>query len=258
VQRLALVLLAVALLAGCGGGGPSADEVLKQTASNLGKIRSGVLGLKLLVTPPGQGEPFGFELHGPFALRPSGLPVARIVYTRIANGARSSATFVSDGADAYVELQDGQRNALTPGQASVLRSLGPRIAGAAGGAGRLVVGRWLKNADASDGPGETDRVTAELDVEEAVPGLFEIARAAGWNVNGLGPADVDRLDRAVRSTRFVLYSGKRDRLLRRLELSVEFTADVREDARRALGDLTGAKVEFEVRVDRPNSVSVGG
>jgi len=252
VQRLALVLLAVALLMGCGGGRPSADEVLKQTASNLGKIRSGVLGLKLLVTPAGQGEPLGFELHGPFALRRSGLPVARIVYTRIANGARSSATFVSDGADAYVELQDGQRNALTPGQASVLRSLGPRIAGAAGGAGRLVVGRWLKNADASDGPGETDRVTAELDVREAVAGLLDLARAAGREVPRLSASDLDRVDDAVRSTSFVLYSGKEDRLLRRLELSVDFASEAPDDLRRALGDLAGAKVDLELRVGRPN------
>lgn len=250
MKRLVLVLLGVALLAGCGGG-PSADDILTQTASNLGTIRSGVLGLKLLVTPPGQGEPSGFELHGPFALRRGGLPVARIVYTRIANGARSSATFVSDGADAYAVTGDGQRNTLTPGQATMLRRF-PRIAGAVSGAGRLVVGRWLKHADASDGPGETDEVTAQLDVREAVAGLLDLARAAGRDVPRLSSSDLDRVDDAVRSTSFVLYSGKKDRLLRRLDLAIDFAFDVPDDLRRALGNLAGAKVELELRVARPN------
>ena len=258
MNRLAAVLLGVALLAGCGGGGPSADEVLKDTASNLGKLRSGVLGMKLLVTPQGQGQPFGFELHGPFALRRAGLPVARISYTQIADGNRSTATLVSNGSTAYIETADGTRRPLDAAQAETLSQAGRQAAGA-GGVGRVVVGRWLKDADASDGGSGMDKVTAELDVREAVAGLLDAARLAGQNVPRLSEDDLKQVEDAVRSTSFVLYSGKRDRLLRRLQMSVDFGFDVPEKLRQTLGDLVGAKVDFELRVDRPNGrVSVRG
>jgi hypothetical protein len=251
VNRLAAVLLGVALLAGCGGGGPNADDVLKETASNLGKIHSGVLGMKLLVTPQGRGRPFGFELHGPFALRRAGLPVARISYTQIADGNRSTATLVSDGREAYVETAGGTRRPLDAAQEETLSQAGRQAAGA-GGIGRIVVNRWLKHVDASDGGNGMDKVTAELDVREAVTGLLDAARLAGQNVPQLSQDDLKRVEDAVRSTSFVLYSGRQDRLLRRLQMSVDFGFDVQDDLRQALGDLVGAKVDFELRVDRPN------
>jgi hypothetical protein len=257
--RRAALLAGVALLAvaGCGGGGPNAQDVLKQTASNLGKIRAGTLGVKLLVTPSGGGEPFGFELHGPFRLAggANALPVTRLMYTQIANGKRATATLVSNGTDAYVE-SNGQKLPLSPAQADTLQRAGAQLRGASGGA-RLVVGAWVKDPKASDGGevggAETDKVTAKLDVVAAVDGLLSVARATGQAVPSLSAADETRLRDAVRSTSFVLYSGKRDRLLRKLDLSVDFGFDVPSDLKAALGDLVGAKVDFELAVSNPRT-----
>jgi hypothetical protein len=73
------------LLAACAR--PSAQEVLSDTAANLGRIDSGVLAMRMLTEASGQlaGE-MGFELEGSFSL-PVGdetLPVAEFRYTQIA------------------------------------------------------------------------------------------------------------------------------------------------------------------------------
>jgi hypothetical protein len=254
VRALAAVVLGVAVLAaGCGGGGPKADDVLKQTAASLGTIRSGTLGLKLLVTPQGKGEPFGFELHGPFTLAQGALPKTRMAYTQIANGQRETATLVSNGTDAYVEV-GGKQLPLSPSQADGLRSSLTRIQGA-GGTARLAIGNWVKDAKRSDG-GEvggaaTDKVTAKVDLAEAASSLLALARASGQQVGTLSQSDSQRLADAVRSSSFVLYSGKQDHLLRKLQLTVDIGFDVPAELKAALGELVGAKVDFELAVSNP-------
>jgi len=88
------MLPVVALLAGCGGGG-HANQVMSDAAGSLGKLRSGNLTLRLVVAPrEGTKGRIGFELRGPFALRPGGLPVAKIVYTQISGAHQGTATFI--------------------------------------------------------------------------------------------------------------------------------------------------------------------
>ena len=252
MTRLAALLGAVALVAvaGCGGGsGPNAKDVLEQTAANLAKIRSGTLAVHLLVTPQGNGQPFGFDLRGPFAFRRGGLPLARLVYTQIANGNRASATLVSDGSHAYYVTVNGAKRPLSPAQAQVLRSVSGQTTAAGG---RIVVGDWLVHAKASDGGNGTDKVTAQLDVANAVDGLLGAARLAGQNVRQLSTRDAKRLRDAVRSTSFVVYSGKKDRLLRELDMSIDLGFDVPQELRAALGSLVGARIDFTLKLDRPN------
>lgn len=257
MRRLAAVLAGVALLAaGCGGGGTNAQDVLQQTASSLGQIRSGTLTVHFLVTPQGKGQRFGFDLTGPFAFRRGRLPLARLVYTQIANGNQASATLVSAGGRAYVEA-NGTKRPLSPSQEQLLRNAGAQVSGA-GGVGQLVVGDWLKDAKASSS-GDTDKVTAQLDVAQAVQGMIGAARLSGRNVQDLSPADTKRLQQAVRSTSFVLYSGKQDHLLRELDMNADLGFDVPQQLRGALGSLVGAKVDFTLKVANPNKpVTIAG
>jgi hypothetical protein len=249
VSRLAAVLAGVALLAAaCGGGGPNAQDVLKQTAANVGSIRSGTLALKLLVTPRATADPFGFELHGPFKLAASGLPVTRMAYTQIANGHRVTATLVSDGTDAHVELA-GKQVPLSAGQEQSLRSATQQLE-RAGGAGQIAVGRWVKDAKASREGGD-DKVTGQLDVVEAVTTLLDVVRLSGRDIGTLSNADRRRLADAVRSSRFELTSGKDDHLLRSLRLTADIALDVPSELKDALGDLVGASVVFELSVANP-------
>jgi hypothetical protein len=63
----------------------------------------------------------------------------------------------------------------------------------------------------------------------------------------------EQLRKATRSTSFELRTGKDDRLLRRLRLEADFGLEVPRELREALGEVVGAKVEFRLGVDRPNT-----
>jgi hypothetical protein len=255
VRRAAAVLAVAAILvaAGCGDG-TDPNKVVAQTADNLATIRSGTLGLRLIVTPRDGKHPFGFVLRGPFSLRRGGLPVASITYTQIANGRSATAKLVSDGKQAFV-TSNGTTVELPAAQERALRLSGAALA-ASGGLGQLGIGDWMKNPKLSDGGtvggAETDRITADLNVVNATNGLLELARLLGRNAQPLKPSDEGRLERAVRSSSFVVYTGKQDRLLRRLKLVADLGFDVPAQLKAALGNVVGAKIDFQLDVANPN------
>jgi hypothetical protein len=257
VIRSAALLAACALLAGCAGGGESADEVLSETAANLGEIRSGTLHVDLRVEPRGPtgAETFGFALDGPFSLGGStALPVADIEYTQTAGDESATVTLISTGSKAYIRVQD-RTYELRPEQSAQLRGAAGQLRAGAG-LGEFAIDEWIQDAEVDDGGdvggADTDHVQAELDVVAAVRDLSALARQLGQNVPQLGDQDAERLADSVRSSRFEVYTGKDDRLLRRLELEVDFGLDVPRELRGALGGLVGARLVFELGVDDPN------
>jgi hypothetical protein len=243
VRRSAWILALVALAAsGCGSS--SSSDIVSQTGGNVAKIRSGVLDLRLVITPHGNGSPFGFELRGPFSFRSGGLPVARITYTQLANGQSASATFVSNGKRAWVVSSAGTKP-LSAAEAKGL-SMSSTLSG-------LDIGGWVKDATVSDGPGDTDRVRGTLDVVAAANGLSGVATLAGRSVPAIAGDDAKRLREATRSSRIELLTTKDDRLLRRLAASADFGFDVPPSLRAALGTDVGAKIDFRLGIARPNS-----
>jgi hypothetical protein len=246
---LALALAAALGTAGCGGS--SAKSTVSETTRNLAKIHSGVLDMKLLVTPR-SGDPFGFELKGPFSLRPGKLPVTKIAYTQTANGQSATATFVSDGTSAWV-LSNGQTTPLSPAQAASLRTSAKAFSGSKGGLSTFDVGAWIDDPKQSDGGNGTDHVTGKLDVVAAANGLMGLAALAGRKGSQIEGTDADRLREATRSSSVELFTGKDDRLLRRLELSADLGFDVPAALKQTLGTTVGAKIHFLLAVDRPNT-----
>jgi hypothetical protein len=252
LRRLAL-LAAVALLAGCGSSGPSASSVLKQTASNLGKIKSGTLDLRLLVTSPGQGTRFGFTLHGPFQLGKTPLPILHVAYTQIAGNKQAAATLISDG-HRGVAQSNGKTLPLSPSAQQALSAAAQQVQGG-GTAAALDISSWIEHPKLSGGGelggSDTDKVTADLNVVNATNSLIGFMRLAGRDVHELTGADAKQLQQAVRSSSFVLYSGKKDRLLRKVEVAATFGFDLPKALKDAFG-VVGAKVEFELGVANPN------
>jgi len=256
VRRLGLIGAACALaLATAGCGGTSAGSVVSETSKNLAKIHSGVLDLKLMVTPRGGGQPFGFELRGPFSIRPGKLPVARVAYTQTANGHSATATFVSDGTRAWV-VSSGGTKPLSAAQAVALRGSAQVLGGGGGGLSSFDVGAWLRQPKLSDGGtvggAPTDRITGQLDVVSAANGLMGFAALAGRNATQIAGADATRLRDATRSSSVAVLTGKKDRLLRRLSLSADLGFAVPAALKAALGTTVGAKVDFLLAVDKPN------
>jgi outer membrane lipoprotein-sorting protein len=242
IRTLCLVVLAAVSLAGCGGSG--ASGVVADTGANLAKIHSGVLDLALTVTPHDGGKPFGFELRGPFSFGSGGLPVARITYTQTANGGSASATFVSNGRRAWIVSPSGTRT-LSAAEARSL-SMSGTLSG-------LDIGDWVKHPSVERGPGGTDVVRGTVDVVAAANGLSGVAALAGKSMPAIEGDDAKRLESAARATSVELVTTKRDRLLRRLAMTADLGFSVPASLRAALGSRVGAKIDFRLRIARPNS-----
>ena len=259
MKRLLAVLAATAAaLPGCAATGPSADEVLSETAANLGKIRSGTLSLRFLAEA-GDGEQAGFELDGPVALaRPGELPRAEVDYTQIAGSRRGTTTFISTGERAYVVLGN-ETFELPDEQLQDLRG-SEEAAGGGPGLGELRIDAWVEDPEVGGGDDiggdETDRVTAELNVANAVADIVSLARSVGAGSAGdlptLDETNRRQLEAAVESATIEILSGKDDRLLRRLVIDIDLEADVPEDLRRALGSLGAAHMRLELTIANPN------
>jgi hypothetical protein len=254
VRKPAAALLAAFLaLAGCGGSsGPT--TALQETSDNLGDIRSGDLTLRLLVE--GGGKQAGFELEGRFALADEGeLPVADLDYTQIAGDKEETVTLISTGEKAFVAIgQDVYE--LPEKQTESLRSAGGQVSGDSG-LGSLEIGGWLIQPKLSDGGevggAETDRIQSDLDVVRAANDILElVAGLNGGKATQLEGQNAEQLRAATKSATIDVYTGKDDRLLRRLLIQARLGANVPATLRDRLGDLANARFTFELAIADPN------
>jgi hypothetical protein len=248
VRRAAALLAVAALASGCGGG--HARDVLADTAANLSKLHSGDLTLRLVLSPrEGTKGRIGFELHGPFALRPGALPIAKVAYTQIAGARQATATFISTGTKAYAEV-NGKAYELPAAATESVRHAAAGPTGSGGFAG-LDISSWVEDPSVSSA-GDQDHIAARLDVVDAANGLLGLLRGLGRDAPLIEGAEADRLRDAVESSSFDVWTGSQDHLLRRLLMKAELGLDVPASLRRVLGDVVGAKVEFELAVAHPN------
>jgi hypothetical protein len=259
MRRFALVSVVLALaVGGCGGSESSSDpsDALADTARNLGEIRSGKLGLRL--TAGSDGDEAGFVLEGPFAFAESAdeLPLADLEYTQAAGAESETVRFVSTGQQAFVVVA-GQAYELPEDRVATLRGTGAGTGGADGLA-ELRIGDWFLDPELSDGGAvggaETDRIRAGLDVVATANDLLELAGALGSDAGG--PLDGDsgeQLRRAVESATVEVYTGKDDRLLRRLIVEASFRAAPPPELDEAFADLPNADFRLELTIADPNS-----
>lgn len=245
---------AALLLAGVAGCGGTEASPLQETSDNLADVRSADLDLSLRLVPSGS-DGVGVSLRGPFALSAdTPLPVADIDYVQTA-GKRVRATFTSTGRKAYV---------TTAGR--TVRLAGKQLTGLRVGAGDtkrlsdlgLDVQGWIEGAKTAAGPriggAATERITGRLRASKA---LGDLARASGQT--GLTEDEVKRLSRTVSASSIEILTGKDDRLLRRLRLSVAL--DVPPELRPKTGGTTALEVKVDLalrRVNRPVRVSAPG
>lgn len=247
-RRLAALAGGLALLAGCGG--PDPDKALRDTSRNLGKIHSGELSMRMLMSSAG-GPGVGFRMHGPFSLqRRTRLPIARIEYTQIAGRREVPATLISTGRSAFVKVDEATYR-LPAGQADALRIVSRGARGLDGL--QLDIGRWIRDPKAAGGPevggDETDRITGSVRIGPALHDVLSAARKAGTPQVPSAKV-IGRLDEAVSDSSVELLTGSEDRLLRRLRLKVEL--DVPERLRKRLGTATRLNIAFDLGVAQPN------
>lgn len=251
MRRAALATLAlVAAGAGCGGDGGPAGPALRQTAANLERIESADLSLSVRLEPENGGE-LGYDIEGPIRLAGGGgRPVADVEYTQHADGREETVRLVlAEDGSGYVE-RDGERVDLSEAQLAELRDSGTLLG--PDGFASLGFEQWVDDPELSGGPGDTDKVTAELDVAAAMAGLSALAGLLRRDVV-LTAEQRREVAEVVEESSFELVTGKDDRLLRRLALGFTLEADVPEGLREALGDeVVGASFSFELELDEVN------
>ncbi len=263
-RRALAALAATVSLTGCGTG-EHAEKVVARTADRLGGVRSGDLELRVLAAPgdkPGRGV--GFELDGPFSLGgEKSLPVARIRFTRFRGRKESSALLTSTGDEAFVTA-GGRTTPLPPSVAKGL-SLGERGSGKGRSLAQLGlrVDTWIADPELEDGPTlggvETDRVTGRLRAGRAVRDVLTAIRGAGTGVTGSTDKLVDAIDEAVKSARAELVTGRRDGILRRLDVSVDLRPARELD--KAIPGVGAVRLTARLALRKPNrrvSVSAPG
>jgi hypothetical protein len=255
-MRAAVAALALAaLLGGCGGGGSGdgAGSILQATASSVGKIRSAELDMRMSLAPRDGATSgrVGFALAGPVDLGQGGLPVARLRYTQLAGDKQASATLISDGRDGFAKV-GGTAYRLPAATVAALR----HNAGAVRSGAELPVGRWIQDPRVRGreqvGGVEADHVAGRLDAAAALRDIFAAGRAAGAAVPDLSGSRADDVRKAVDAATVDVWSGVHDHLLRRLRLTVSFHVSPPAALRAQLGNLSGGRFAFDLRLGRVN------
>jgi hypothetical protein len=247
-RLLVFVTLAALAAAGCsGGGGESAQEVLAQTSQNLGDIKSGDLALNLLFTANG-GERAGFDLEGPFQLRENEPAEAQFDYTQIAGEKTASQTFVLKDGKAYVTMRGVSYELPAATANQVVATLG-----SSGGLSTIDLTNWVQSPELSDGGevggAETDEISGRLNVATVLSGLVAIASQVGGTtpLAALSGANAEQVRNAVKDATIDVYTGKDDRLMRKLDVSIDFAP-----AAEKVKNLLGASVRFSLEISDPN------
>jgi hypothetical protein len=247
-RTLALLLVALFAVAGCGGGDAAdsdtpVDQLLQDTFSGEKAIESGRLDVSVGLESDG-GQPVTLELTGPFESQGAGRLPQLDLDASFAGGGQSieagvTATadraFVSYGADTYeiagpvfqqfkAGYEEAAKQSSGQQQDQSLASLGidPR--------------RWLTNAENAGEAkvGETDTIKITGDVD--VPKLLEDVDRALERVRALGVQGSERIPErltdeekrqtaeAIERLNVEIYTGAEDRILRRMVVALGLQA----------------------------------
>jgi hypothetical protein len=264
VRRLgSLLLVAVCLLAACGGGDDtdSVEELLDRAFSQ--DIRSADLGVETEIELNGLlGEPIRIEAEGPFRSNHDKLPEADIELRIGSDGGGQTVTsgVLSTGDRAFVKFQDVyyEQPAARVREANAAIRRNSR-----GGDDRplselgLDPRSWLAEAkqegDADVAGVETSHVSGTLDVESLMRNLNKFVARSSSALGGtagqaapprLSDADIRQLTEAVEDPSFDIYLGKDDDIIRRVSGRVEF--EIPKRSRAGLGGLDGGSIVFSV------------
>jgi hypothetical protein len=253
-----------------------AQAVLSRTAANLGRITSGDLFVRFEMSTK-DAKPGGFELKGPFSFESDGrYPLADFEHVAFdGDEEERKARFVSTGSEAFI-VTEGRRRQLSntdldaSGLADLVRTDTQTTGGDAGGedaegesasaAAELNIDSWIDGTPEISGGGlvgrvDTDKVTADLDVGEVMDGIVRLGQMFGGGAAGelqpLSEEEKARVVRATESATLEAWSGKDDRLLRRLVMEIVF-ATPDDDLAERVKALSGATIKLEAVVTELN------
>jgi hypothetical protein len=278
---LLLTLSAAALVAGCGGAvtepassGTDVNTLLRDTFRNVGKIKSANISAKLAIE--GQGQSVGATLNGPFETQGQGrLPKFQLDATLNSGGQSFTAGATWTGDKGFVNVQGTQYELSGPiaqqfsaGYEQAVKS--GRRQSPDGALLGIDFSKWLKNGqnagDAQVGDTETIKLTGEADVAQVVDDLQRVAeKARTLNLPGttqvpdkLTPEQRRQILDAVKKFAIEVYTGKQDRILRRLVVAADLQDPSSKDTSHLTFDLTLDKVGDGQTIEAPKNAKPFG
>src|SRR3954453_7121547 len=243
--RLLLFLsLSIALIAGCGdaavepaSSSTDVNTLLRDTFRNLDQVKSANLSAKLAVD--GAGQSVTASLNGPFESQGKGkLPKVQLAAKLEGGGQNFAAGVTWLGDKGYVNLQGvnyevsglvAKQFAAGYEEAAKQQKSGSNTALLLG----IDFSKWLKNGrnegDAKVGDTDTIKLTGEADVAQVIADVQRIAqKASTLNIPGtqgvpskLTPQQEQEIVKAVNKFAIEVYTGKQDRILRKLGVNAE-------------------------------------
>jgi hypothetical protein len=270
----ALVLVLAAALAGCGGdggGGEDPGEVLDQTFNNPEEITSGRVDISLEGSAEGgQAGNLTATIEGPFQTDqndPAAFPQldlsAEISASATGEGPLDfTGGFVATEDSAFVEYQEQAyevsesffKRLKTLSERSVRRAQARREDASIFERLGIEPQNWLTNlsneGDEDVEGTETIHIHGDADIEQIASDLSTIAqRAPGAAGQALDPAQLEEVETAIKGASVDVYSGKDDRVLRRLSLSL----DIEPPAGPGALDVSRVSVDFSLTLSDVNA-----
>jgi hypothetical protein len=262
-------LLAVTAFAGCSGEDEDASEVISETFSKQKRINSGKLSLDLSADVEGVPQlsgPLTLKVSGPFETPEDGFPKLDLDLTAGGAGQSFQGGAVSTGEKGFLTFQgtdyvipDSQfariKREVEQAQKENDDSKQPSL-GALGVQPR----EWLKdpkNEGTEDIAGaEAIHIAADVDVAKLLDDIDGLLKRAGQL--GLSEQQQQQLPEAIPPTvkkqivdsvneaKLDLYTGKDDKILRRVELSLKF--EIPEDVRSEFQGLKSGRIDFKFEI----------
>jgi hypothetical protein len=262
---VAAFLVFVALILATGT--PSSGQLMKQATKSFGQVSRGVFTFSITITPQGSStaSPSTIKLSGPFELVPGKpLPRAKINYTVSSGGRGQTVTLLTTGDKAY-SIINGQAYELPATATKELKgatsslSKNDKSGKSAGLSGiNLNFDKWLVNPTVAGGRDidgtATWRTNAQVNIVNALQDLTKSAgtlgAVTGSSVPALTDADLAQVKKGIKNASVVVYVGKYDRIVRLLDLTMDFSTPAAASA--ATGGVTGGRMNMIVGISKPN------
>ncbi len=245
LPRLLALLVAVGLIAGCGGGpelansGTNVDAVLRDTLDNLGQMKSASIDARLTVDAESHVTA---RLTGAYVSQDGRLPKFHLAGKVDEGGERYTASATWTGEKGYVGLQGVDYEVAD----LLARQVAAGYEQALAAKGRIDLTRWLRDPRQT-AAGDTIKITGDADVARVIDDVERLSRALSLPGAGekLTPADRSRAIAAAKRVSVAIYTGAADHVLRRLTV-----AGATRDARFTL-DLSLARVGEDQKIPEP-------